>query len=53
MSEAIVLKPWQGMQMDMEDFLSGCLAICQEQVDALRLQTRSANSRRESLCRSE
>lgn len=52
-SEAVAPKPWEDMQVHVEHFLPGRLAIRQEQVDALRLQTRSPNSCCESLCRSE
>jgi hypothetical protein len=49
-AEAIAPKPWQDMQVNVEYFLPGRLAICQEQVDALRFQTGSSDSRRKSLC---
>ena len=37
MSEPIAMESWQNMQVNMEDFLPGCLSIGQQQVDTLRL----------------
>ena len=50
MAEAVPLKPWQDMQVNVKHFLACRLAICQEQIDALRLETRPPDGGGESLC---
>jgi hypothetical protein len=52
-AEAVALKPWQDMQVNVKHFLARRLAVGQEQIDTLRPDARSPNCGRESLCRFE
>jgi hypothetical protein len=52
-AETIPLKPWQDVQMDMEDLLASRLSVGQKQIDTIRIQTRTSNSCRDSSSRFE
>ena len=47
MAETIASKPWQDVQMDMEDLLASCLSVGQKEIDTIRIQTRTSNSCRD------
>ena len=47
-AETIASKPWQDVQMDMEDFLASRLSVGQKQIDTIGVQTRTSNSCRDS-----
>ena len=48
MAETIPSKPWQDVQMDMEDLLASRLPVCQKQIDTIRILSRASNSCRDS-----